>query len=149
MTDPEDFTAGAMPAGQGEARARQRRRRIWLAMLLPALIALAVLMAVKLGMGEALRPVDGRLHPAFAVLFCVVIGLFTLIGSVWHHRLIDEQEERAILWGNTVGFYAAVASMMMADALTMAGLIQPVSHVAAIIGAAALSVLTYCWHRFR
>ncbi|MDP3905935.1 hypothetical protein [Novosphingobium sp.] len=144
MTRPDPNSA--IP---GEQRARLRQRRVWRAMLLPGLAAVAVLYAVRQGLGGSIYTAPGQIHPTFAIVFSVVVALFALIGAFWHHRAIDEQEERAILWGNTVGFYTAVTSAMIVQTLTMARVIEPVSHMTMMLLALAASVVTYLWHRFR
>ena len=144
MTRPD--VEAAIP---GEQRARLRQRRVWRAMLVPGLAAVAVLFAVKQGLGGSIYAAPGQIHPTFALVLSVVVALFALIGAVWHHRAIDEQEERAILWANTVGFYTVVPSALIAETLTLAGLIEPVSHVAMMLAALAAAVTTYLWLRFR
>lgn len=133
----------------GESRLRHRQRRVWRAMLIPASVALLILLAARSGMLGPFSDAPGRLSPAFAITFVVVIVLFTIVGAIWHHRVVDEQEERAILWGNTVGFYAAIVLAMSADALAMAGLAGRYSHVAVLAGALGASLCTYLWHRYR
>lgn len=137
------------PAIPGEQRARSRQRRVWRAMLIPGLVAVAVLFAVRQSLGGSIYAAPGQVAPTFAITFAVVIALFSVVGAICHHRAIDEQEERAILWGNTVGFYTVVASAMIAEVLTMARLIEPISHVTMMLGALAASVATYLWVRFR
>ena len=129
----------------GESRSRQRQRRVWRALLIPAAVAVLVLHAARSGLVGA----RGTTSPAFAVTFVLVIALFTIVGAIWHHRVVDEQEERAILWGNTVGFYTAIMLAMSADALAMAGLAGRYSHVAVLAGALGASLCTYLWHRYR
>lgn len=137
--------------GSGEDRARRRQRRVWTAVLLPGLVAFALLMAVRTWMGVPLgfglsvwRPT-----PGFAVLAVVVTVIAVAVGAIWQHRVIDEQEERAILWGGTVGFYVALVSAMAADAFRMANLIPAVPHLAVLAGSLVAAVLTYAWVRFR
>lgn len=144
MTRPEPN-----PALPGEQRARLRQQRVWRAMLVPGLAAVAVLYAVRQGLGGSIYDAQGQVHPTFAIVFSVVVALFALIGAIWHHRAIDEQEERAILWGNTAGFYTVIPSAMIVETLTIARLIEPVSHVTMMLGALAVSVATYLWVRFR
>lgn len=143
MTNHEPETLAS-----GESRSRHRQRRVWRALLIPAAVALLVLFAARSSLdGAAGAP--GGTSPAFAITFVVVIALFTIVGAIWHHRVIDEQEERAILWGNTVGFYTAIVLAMSADVLAMAGLVGRHSHVAVLAGALGASLCTYLWHRYR
>lgn len=133
----------------GEARARRRQRHVWRAMLVPGLIAAAVLLAVKLGLGGMTVGASTQMSPEFAITVSLVLVVAVVVGAVWHHRMIDEQEERSILWANTVAFYTLIASAMVADALTMAHVMAPVSHVAVMMLALGAGVLTYLWLRFR
>ena len=135
--------------GEGELRESLHKRRVWQAALVPGLVAVGILFAVKQGLGGSIWLGPAQLDPAFAIAFGVVIALFTLIGALWHHRSIDELEERAILWGNTVGFYTVVASALIVEVLTMARLISPISHVMLMLGSLAAAVGTYLWVRFR
>ena len=135
--------------GEGELRESMQKRRVWRAALVPGLAAVTILYAVKQGLGGSIWLGPAQLDPAFAIAFGVVIALFTLIGAMWHHRSIDELEERAILWGNTVGFYTVVASALIVEVLTMARLISPISHVMLMLGSLAAAVGTYLWVRFR
>ena len=129
--------------GIGEARTRSRNRRIWSAMLLPGLMAVGILEAVRRASGGSVA------SPAFAVAFAFVITVMVAVAAIWHHRVIDEQEERAILWGNTAGLYVAIVSAMIADVFAQAGLMRATSHVATMVPAFAAALLAYGWVKYR
>lgn len=135
----------ASGASIGESQALRRQRRVWQAMLLPGAIAIGLLFAIK----SALGGVTVATSPTFAVITAALIALFTLVGSIWHHRVIDEHEERAILWANTVGFYVMIPVMFGATLLNLAGLIPPQSPVTLMLIALVPAVAAYLWVRFR
>lgn len=134
-------------SGTGEAKARRRQRRVWLAITAPALCALAILLIAReaIGPSASATPVS----PLFALIFSFVLPVAVVIGAIMHHRVIDEQEERAILWGNTVGFYAAIVSVMIADVLAMSKIMPLISHVVMLVPAFGAAVLTYVWVKYR
>ena len=144
------MTQNEAPAAvNGEALARRRKRRALAATFIPGLVLVG-------GLGIARRLIDGPAtdaprvtSPTFAIVFALAMILCVVVAAVWHHRVIDEQDERAIHWSNTVGLYAALVSAMIADVFAMAGLIPHVSHVMALAPAMALALLTYGWNRFR
>ena len=129
----------------GEAKAQAQRRRVWRAMLIPGAITIGVLFAIRKSLGG----VTFSESPLFAIIGSAVIVIFTILGSIWHHRSIDEHEEQAILWSNTVGFYTLIATAFSAEILELAGVLPRVSHITVMLVAFAGALATYGWHRLR
>jgi hypothetical protein len=136
QTDPAHTT--------GETAARQRRSRVLRAMLLPAAIAITAIFLAKRMLGG-----DVATNPTLAIIATAVIAIFTVAGSIWHHRVIDEHDERAILWANTVGFYTLIVLLFGASLLESSGLIARQSPALLIVAATLPTLGTYVWLKFR
>jgi len=129
----------------GENQALRRQRRVWKAMLLPGAVALGILFAIKAALGG----VTFTTSPAFAVAGAIVVAIFTLVGSIWHHRVIDEHEEKAILWSNTIGFYVLIATSFIIEVFELSGILPRISHVMVMMIAFVAALAAYLWNRFR
>lgn len=133
----------------GEAKARQRKRRVWAAMLVPAVIGVAILQAAKFALGSPAVQFGQPMDPAFALVVAIVLVGITVFAAIWHHRVIDEQEEHMVLWANTAGFYSLIMGSMVAEVLAMGGWIAPIGHVALMLVCCLPALATYAWLRFR
>ena len=94
----------AKDEGEGTRRVKRRNRRWWVLMLAP-LVSMPFLHIVNRTFWPHGLMLNGALNPQFAI-FGAVLGLISgLIFALVYHRIVDEQEERAALWGNTIGMY--------------------------------------------
>jgi hypothetical protein len=99
---------------------------------------------VLLGTG----PLDPLLAGAGAALLALILGTTLVI----YHRAIDDHEQQAYLWANSLAFYALVISLPAAWLLSRGGLIPPLGFGSALLilgGALAINLTVWLWLKFR
>ena len=133
----------------GEERAKRRSRRYALAMIVPPVAAVALLELARRTIGGGERGIDMLQNPTMATIMAAIIVIGTAIAAIWQHRVMDEQEERAMLWGNTVALYCVIAFGFAADILAWAGMVQPIAHMALVVACLVPGIATLLWLRFR
>lgn len=97
----------------------------------------------------ALAQLGGPINPIAAIVLVVtmIMTLFPL-AIIWHKNA-DEHDERAILWGSTIGVYVTLA-LGIAWALLFKGSLLPKPNVVGLMGILCLSSLVpYLWLKYR
>jgi hypothetical protein len=133
---------------KGEARVKFRNKRWWATM---AGILLFAATGVKI-LGHVFGPqnlAEGRLDSQFAIWTSAFFTIVIILTALVYHRIIDEQEERAALWGMTLGFYAVSTGGFIWWFLARAGLVSPLSFIFVIIGGGLFGAAVQLWQQFR
>ena len=82
---------------------------------------------------------NAPIAPLTAILVAVVVIALLVTAAVYYHRAIDDHEERAYLWGSTIGYYFLVLVFPLHWLLARGGLVPALT-----IGIALLLVLISC-----
>lgn len=130
---------------------RQKRYVTW-GWIVPVILGLALGIASAWGSGgssiEDIVKGTGHVDPMMGLMAAVLTGpSFLLIMYRWHKSL-DEQEERAILWGNTLGLYFGLALWAAWTLLAAAALVSPVDVTIVLALSAGLSLAYWVWKKF-
>lgn len=134
---------------------RQKRLQlsIWAAVIGGACIGFAV----GLFEGDAASGVhdavaqfsQGPLDPAIALVITILSLILVCVSTYFYHKNADEHEERAILWGSTIGAYATV-TLGFAWMILNKGAILPEPSVLGLLGILCLSSFgPYLWLKYR
>jgi hypothetical protein len=135
--------------GNGVARVKLRKRRYWGLMLGFA--------AIMLGLSAIARilfwpdgPWNGDiLDPQFAIWTSPVLLLLVSATMIIYHRIIDEQEERALLWGNTAGFYTLFFGGAIWSMFAAAKLVTPESVFLVWLVSGIFAIAVQLWRQYR
>jgi hypothetical protein len=129
---------------------RQRRYITW-GWIIPAVLGLLLGITMMSGSADSLSDIvsgTGRIDRTFGVLAAALAGpAFLTVMYLWHKSL-DEQEEHAILWGNTLGLYFGLTLWAVWTFLAATGLV-PLVEVGIVVGLSAGLCLAYwVWKKF-
>ena len=105
----------------------------------PLGIVLAVLGLSDQGDGFSLVLSNDPIGPLAAILASLALVLMLAIAAIYYHRAVDDHEERAYLWGSTIGYYFLVLMFPLHWLLARGGLIPSLT-----IGIALLIILFSC-----
>ena len=134
---------------------RQKRLQlsIWAAVLGGAAIGFAVGWFENDGgtdKGPSIATFFGNsLDPSFAVITAIVSLLVIGASTYFYHKNADEHEERAILWGSTIGSYATV-TLGFIWVILHKGALLPEPSIMGLLGILCLfSLAPYLWLKYR
>jgi hypothetical protein len=134
----------------GEAKLKSRRRRYWALVGGGTLLGLAIIALLNVIFKPWIK-VAGKLNPDYAIWLAGTMSLFMLIYCVLGHRraIVDEREERAMLWAGTICFYILLIGETTGAVLAGAGLVGPPAFMALLFGTAIIYLAIWLWLMFR
>jgi hypothetical protein len=134
---------------------RQKRLRlsIWGSILIGGVIgaATSIMESGPSSGGDngAASYLDGKLSPTVAVILALVSILAIVPLTIWYHKNADEHEERAVLWGTTVGGYVTITAAFIWTLLYKGGL-MPEPDVTGVMMIFCIGSLgCYAWMKYR
>ncbi len=134
---------------------RQKRLRlsIWGALLVGFIIGVATAMlevgSSSDGGGLVTAFFENDLDPTVAIILGLVSVLAIVPLTVMYHKNADEHEERAVLWGSTIGAYTAITLGFLWVVLHK-GSILPEPSVVGLLGILCFaSLVPYLWLKYR
>jgi hypothetical protein len=127
------------------------------ARMLLLLFATGLPVGLLIGMAGEGRPEDslfsnGPLDPTLAGLAAASLVLLLGSGIILYHRAIDDHEQQAYLWANSLAFYFLAIALPVAWLLSRGGLIGPIgigSAMLILVGALVINLTTWAWLKFR
>ena len=135
-------------SNDGERRIKIRNWRWWGFMIAAAAVALIAGSLLNTVFGED-KFVHGRLNPQFAIWVSIFSVVMIPATALIYHNIIDEQEERAVLWGMTSGYYTLLTGGLVWYFLSYAGLVAPLGFIFVILGSIAVATAAQLWQQFR
>lgn len=91
------------------------------------------------------------LSPAVAI-FVVVLLVVALGGAfTWYHRIIDDHEERGVLWGSTIGYYFLIFAVPCWLLLAAGGLLPAMTGVTAlalVLASTVVQAAVWAWLKY-
>lgn len=141
--------ADARPIGEGERRAKARRRRMWT--VLGALFVVGFVLGFGLSFAD--RTEAGFLEGPVPVWVAVLLSMVWLVavvgGTWWYKTAVDELEIRINLWAMAVAGHAILLTYPVWWLMWRGGVfIEPNAHI--MFGALYFVMLAaYCWKKFR
>jgi hypothetical protein len=136
-----------------QSRYERRYRRMWL-----ILIALGVPFGFLLGMtvdsGPAAAEIvsNNPISPIAAIACAAGILIVTVVSMLLYHRVVDDHEERALLWANSGAYYALSVALPAAWLLARGGIIPPVgigTAVLLLLGSFLVQTIVWLWLKYR
>lgn len=107
----------------------------------------------KLSIEWLLDPTSLYAIPPFAAVTATVLLLVVLGASfTWYHRIIDDHEERGVLWGSTIGYYFMLFAVPCWLLLAAGGLLPPMTGLVAlalIIFSTFVQAGVWAWLKYR
>lgn len=134
--------------GEGTARATQRSRRWW-GLMLGSFAVVGVLSFIRHRIWPNGAILGDRLDPTFAIWGAALVLLLGGSLAIAYHRIIDEQEERAALWGMTVGFYMLAFGSLAWFLLHAAKLVPLTGFLFVFVASAIIAAAVQLWLQFR
>jgi hypothetical protein len=134
--------------GEGEVRVRFRNKRWW-GLMLGSLGAILATSGILHSVFEPDQLVAGKPNPQFAIWASIFIVAITLIVGIIYHRIIDEQEEHAYLWGMTMGYYVLAPGSLVYWLLFNAGLIPASGFMFILLASALVAIAVQLRLQFR
>jgi hypothetical protein len=83
-----------------------------------------------------------------AVLLLVVLG----VAFSWYHRIIDDHEERSVLWGSTIGYYFLLFAVPCWLLLAAGGLLPAMTGAIAfalVLASTVIQAGVWAWLKYR
>lgn len=155
MTD-EQPPVNTSPKGRNRMNARQKSYITWL-ITVPAIIgaAIALLLILSDERSGSERDIIDDLVSGTATLdfttglvvaALIAIGIPTTFYK-WH-KSIDEQEEKAVLWANTISLYFGLVLWLVWWVLAATKRIPPVDLMTVALATAIVSLAYWAWKKF-
>ena len=121
------------------------------------LFAAGIVLGVLIGIAGGGRTGDtlfsnGPLDPTLAAVAALAV-VVTLAGTlVFYHRSIDDHEQQAYLWANSLAFYFLALALPAAWLLARGGLIAPIgigTVMLILLVAFVINFVTWAWLKYR
>lgn len=135
----------------GGSRYERRYTRMWV-----TLLALGFVAGILLGMangssGEVSSLLaNGPVDPLLAVATAATLSLVLIFSLVLYHRTIDDHEQQAYLWANSISFYFVLIATPVAWLLARGGIIPPIGIGTAMLILLAATVINFIvWMRLK
>ena len=147
MVDPNTHETERRPLN-----VRQKRYVIW-GWIAPAalgFIVASLLFSAGSGPGflKKLMLGSATLSPGMGVALAALIAIgLPLIIFMWH-RSMDEQEEHAVLWANTIALYFGIALWLSWWMLATTKLVPPLDPMSVILASCVVNVSYWLWKKF-
>ncbi len=135
-------------ASNGESRVKFRNKRWWVSMAGCVLLAIIGLKGLEYAYGMRVGA-PGKLDPQFAIAVSILMSFVVMVTGLVYHRIIDEQEERAALWGMTLGFYATTIGGFIWWFLARADMVSPFGFIYVILAGGVIGGAAQLWVQFR
>lgn len=139
--------------GPGLSSYQRRYTRMWLTLL-------ALGFPAGLLLGIANEPVEGirslaglgPIDPLLAIVTAIAITVLLGASLVIYHRTIDDHEQQAYLWANSLAFYFLAIAFPVAWLLTRGGVIPPFGaggSMLILLVALLINTASWAWLKFR
>jgi hypothetical protein len=146
--------------GEGKKRLVKREIRYWSAGLASILVTLLV--TGLLGYFASKNPAfvrgssylpGGDVAPFFVPpSVAIIVSAIAVIGFTaiftYLHRLVDEQEQSAWLWANTVSWYTTCLIPLVWDILHKAQIVPPIQGYLVIFVSANIGCIVWIWKKY-
>ena len=121
------------------------------------LVASGLPIGLLLGMAGDAQPhnslfSNGPLDPLFAGIAAATMVILLGGSLIIYHRSIDDHEQQAYLWANSLAFYFLALALPAAWMLARGGLIAPIGIGGAmliLLGAFVINFTVWAWLKFR
>jgi preprotein translocase subunit SecY len=133
----------------GQSRYERRYTRM-IAMLV--LLGLPIGMLLRLTTPTADFFSNAPLAPAVAAASALLLVVLLATTLVLYHRAIDDHEQQAYLWANSLAFYFLVLALPSAWLLARGGWIDPLgigSALIILVAAMVINAVVWSWLKFR
>ncbi len=91
--------------------------------------------------------------PPGAAIAAVVVLILVLGGAfAWYHRIIDDHEERGVLWGSTIGYYFMLFAVPCWLLLAAGGLLPTMTGaiaLALVLASTVVQAAVWAWLKYR
>lgn len=147
MTDEQN------PAKGSRMKARQKAYINWL-IIVPSIIGFAIGVLLtssgggKRGFIDALAEGTATLDLTTGLIVSSIIAIGIPFTFYKWHTSIDEQEEHAVLWGNTLMLYFGTTLWLAWWVLAATKLVPPVNLEIVLLASAFLSIAYWAWKKF-
>lgn len=160
MMNLQEATMGDGRDGEGKKRLTKREIRYW-SVGLSSLVLITIVMTF-LGYFSSKNPAfvrnshyvpGGDVAPFFvppsvaiiasAILVIGLIAIFTYL-----HRIVDEQEQSAWMWANTVSWYATCLIALIWDILHLAQMVPPIQGYWVLFISATTGCIVWIWKKY-
>ena len=129
---------------QPERMSRFDRRywKMWVVIIgLSAIVGMAVAVLGVSDQSDGLSLVisNAPISSGMAIVTSILITVLMVLAAIYYHRTVDDHEERAYLWGSTIGYYFLVLAFPLYWLLARGSLVPTLT-----IGIALLIILFSC-----
>lgn len=127
-------------------------RRYARMMLLLLLLGLPLGMLMRLVASPSALFTNAPLAPAVSALAALLLVVTLGATLILYHRTIDDFEQRAYLWANSLSFYFLALALPSAWLLARGGWIDPVgigSALVILLASVGINALVWFWLKFR
>lgn len=131
----------------------RRYRRMW--MIIAALgVPFGFLLAMMVDSGPAAAEIlsNSPITPFAAIACAAGILIVTIVSMLLYHRVVDDHEERALLWANSGAYYALTVALPAAWLLARGGILPPVgmgTAVLLLLGSFVVQYAVWLWLKYR
>ena len=124
------------------SRFDRRYWKMWAVIIgLSAIVGMAVAILGVSDQSDGLSLVisNAPISSSLAIVASILITVLLVLAAIYYHRTVDDHEERAYLWGSTIGYYFLVIAFPLYWLLARGSLVPTLT-----IGIALLIVLVSC-----
>ena len=143
---------------KGQMPMSPRRKRYWKSYLISVIFGIAMVGAIIMGKlpKDTIRPtIDATvgnapvaLDPVWSIVVVILAVIGCLITGIIYHRNVDEQEERAVLWGGLIGWYATMMFGVSWDILWAGGVMARPDAVVVVMIGTIIGLAVMLWKKF-
>lgn len=139
--------------GPGRSSYQRRYTRMWLILMTLGFPA-GLLLGITNEPAEGLRSLAGvgPIDPILAIITALAVTVLLGASLVIYHRTIDDHEQQAYLWANSLSFYFLAIAFPVAWLLTRGGLIPPFGAGGAmliLLVGLLINTASWAWLKFR
>lgn len=135
----------------GRSGYEKRYTRMWLTIVALG-FPLGLLLGVTNGPGVASLAGTGPIAPGLAIATAAALVLSLGASLILYHRAIDDHEQQAYLWANSLAFYFLVIAIPAAWLLSRGGVIAPLgggSVMLILLGSMLINLVGWAVLKFR
>lgn len=92
------------------------------------------------------------LSPAIAIGAVLFLVVSLSAAFAWYHRIIDDHEERGVLWGSTIGYYFMLLAVPCWLLLAAGGLLPTMTGaiaLALVLASTVVQAAVWAWLKYR